>query len=99
MIGLMLVAIFARDLPLPMAVIGHEGGTVLVSLNGLRLLGYFGMKGIKRIWNSFPRRDRRCRTHLPRRGTHVPLTRARARRLRRVRNHATGDVLLSASPR
>ncbi len=40
MIGLMLVTIFARDLPLPLAVIGHEGGTVLVSLNGLRLLGY-----------------------------------------------------------
>jgi Cd2+/Zn2+-exporting ATPase len=27
------------DLPLPLAVIGHEGGTVLVVLNGLRLLG------------------------------------------------------------
>src|SRR5690606_18692197 len=27
------------DLPLPVAVIGHEGGTVLVVLNGLRLLG------------------------------------------------------------
>lgn len=40
MIGLMLLAIFFRDLPLPLAVIGHEGGTVLVSLNGLRLLGY-----------------------------------------------------------
>ncbi|MCZ2115556.1 MAG: cadmium-translocating P-type ATPase [Anaerolineae bacterium] len=40
MIGLMLVAIFARNLPLPFAVVGHEGGTVLVSLNGLRLLGY-----------------------------------------------------------
>lgn len=40
MIGLMLTAIFWRDLPLPMAVIGHEGGTVLVSLNGLRLLGF-----------------------------------------------------------
>ncbi len=40
MIGLMLTAIFWRDLPLPLAVIGHEGGTVLVSLNGLRLLGY-----------------------------------------------------------
>ena len=26
------------DLPLPLAVIGHEGGTVLVVLNGLRLL-------------------------------------------------------------
>ena len=40
MIVLMLIAIFVRDLPLPLAVIGHEGGTVLVSLNGLRLLGY-----------------------------------------------------------
>ena len=40
MIALMLIAIFARDLPLPLAVIGHEGGTVLVSLNGLRLLGF-----------------------------------------------------------
>ena len=28
------------ELPLPLAVLGHEGGTVLVSLNGLRLLGY-----------------------------------------------------------
>lgn len=27
------------ELPLPVAVIGHEGGTVLVVLNGLRLLG------------------------------------------------------------
>ena len=26
------------DLPLPLAVLGHEGGTVLVVLNGLRLL-------------------------------------------------------------
>jgi cation transport ATPase len=26
------------DLPLPLTVIGHEGGTVLVVLNGLRLL-------------------------------------------------------------
>lgn len=42
MIGLMLVAIFVSDLPLPAAVIGHEGGTVLVSLNGLRLLAYRG---------------------------------------------------------
>jgi Cd2+/Zn2+-exporting ATPase len=40
MILLMLTAIFVRDLPLPAAVIGHEGGTVLVSLNGLRLLAY-----------------------------------------------------------
>ena len=28
------------DLPLPLAVIGHEGGTVLVSLNGLTLLAF-----------------------------------------------------------
>ncbi len=42
MIGLMLAAIFISDLPLPLAVIGHEGGTVLVSLNGLRLLAYRG---------------------------------------------------------
>ena len=40
MIGLMLAAIFYRDLALPAAVIGHEGGTVLVSLNGLRMLNY-----------------------------------------------------------
>jgi Cd2+/Zn2+-exporting ATPase len=40
MIALMLAAIFYRDLPLPAAVIGHEGGTVLVSLNGLRMLSY-----------------------------------------------------------
>jgi cation transport ATPase len=26
------------DLPLPLAVVGHEGGTLLVVLNGLRLL-------------------------------------------------------------
>ncbi len=40
MIVLMLCAIFFYELPLPLAVLGHEGGTVLVSLNGLRLLGY-----------------------------------------------------------
>ena len=40
MIVLMLLAIFSVQLPLPLAVVGHEGGTVLVSLNGLRLLGY-----------------------------------------------------------
>lgn len=42
MIGLMLATIFVADLPLPAAVVGHEGGTVLVSLNGLRLLAYRG---------------------------------------------------------
>ena len=40
MLTLMLIAIFIRDLPLPPAIIGHERGTVLVSLNGLRLSGY-----------------------------------------------------------
>jgi Cd2+/Zn2+-exporting ATPase len=40
MILLMLGTIFFSDLALPAAVIGHEGGTVLVSLNGLRMLGY-----------------------------------------------------------
>ena len=38
MIVLMIAAIFGASLSLPLAVIGHEGGTVLVSLNGLRLL-------------------------------------------------------------
>ncbi|GAB4267269.1 MAG: cation-translocating P-type ATPase [Pararhodobacter sp.] len=40
-IGAMLVLVTAGlffDLPLPLAVIGHEGGTLLVVLNGLRLL-------------------------------------------------------------
>ncbi len=40
-IGAMLVLVTSGlffDLPLPLAVVGHEGGTVLVVLNGLRLL-------------------------------------------------------------
>jgi Cd2+/Zn2+-exporting ATPase len=40
MITLMIAAIFFAQLPLPLAVVGHEGGTVLVSLYGLRLLLY-----------------------------------------------------------
>jgi Zn2+/Cd2+-exporting ATPase len=40
MILIMVAAVFSVNLALPLAVIGHEGGTVLVSLNGLRLLGY-----------------------------------------------------------
>jgi Zn2+/Cd2+-exporting ATPase len=40
MILIMIAAVFSINLALPLAVIGHEGGTVLVSLNGLRLLGY-----------------------------------------------------------
>lgn len=42
-IGAMLVLVTGglfMDLPLPLAVIGHEGGTVLVVLNGLRLLAF-----------------------------------------------------------
>ncbi|MFP4644587.1 MAG: heavy metal translocating P-type ATPase [Spirochaetales bacterium] len=38
LIGVMILGIYTIDLPLPLAVIGHEGGTVLVSLNGMRLL-------------------------------------------------------------
>ncbi|MBX0296116.1 heavy metal translocating P-type ATPase [Haloarcula nitratireducens] len=41
-IGLMVGTILLRGIPLPLAVVGHEGSTVLVSLNGLRLLGYRG---------------------------------------------------------
>ena len=40
------------DLPLPLAVIGHEGGTVLVVLNGLRLLA-----GPKAVCPSSPKRE------------------------------------------
>jgi Zn2+/Cd2+-exporting ATPase len=36
--ALLVVGALFWDLPLPLAVIGHEGGTVLVVLNGLRLL-------------------------------------------------------------
>ena len=40
-IGAMVVLVIGAaffELPLPLAVVGHEGGTVLVVLNGLRLL-------------------------------------------------------------
>lgn len=37
-IVLLVIGTFAIDLPLPMGVIGHEGSTVIVVLNGLRLL-------------------------------------------------------------
>ncbi|AEN72464.1 heavy metal translocating P-type ATPase [Rhodothermus marinus SG0.5JP17-172] len=40
MMGLMIGAILLQGLPLPLAVVGHEGSTVLVSLNGLRLLRF-----------------------------------------------------------
>ncbi|GAB6880665.1 hypothetical protein JCM17823_29390 [Halorubrum gandharaense] len=41
-IAIMIVAILTAGIPLPLAVIGHEGSTVLVSLIGLRLLGFEG---------------------------------------------------------
>ena len=37
---IMVAAILTAGIPLPLAVIGHEGSTVLVSLIGLRLLGF-----------------------------------------------------------
>ncbi|MDH5505820.1 MAG: heavy metal translocating P-type ATPase [Anaerolineae bacterium] len=37
---MLIVGTFGADLPLPLGVIGHEGSTVIVVLNGLRLLGY-----------------------------------------------------------
>ncbi|MFB6077517.1 MAG: heavy metal translocating P-type ATPase [Halarchaeum sp.] len=39
-IAVMVSTILLGGIPLPLAVVGHEGSTVLVSLNGLRLLGY-----------------------------------------------------------
>jgi Cd2+/Zn2+-exporting ATPase len=39
-IVLLIVTAFGAQLPLPVGVIGHEGSTVLVVLNGLRLLGF-----------------------------------------------------------
>ena len=45
LIGLMILGIYTIDLPLPVAVIGHEGGTVLVSLNGVRLLMFRRRRG------------------------------------------------------
>ena len=39
-IAVMVASILITGIPLPLAVVGHEGSTVLVSLNGLRLLTY-----------------------------------------------------------
>jgi Cd2+/Zn2+-exporting ATPase len=36
----LVITAFGARLPLPLGVVGHEGSTVLVVLNGLRLLGY-----------------------------------------------------------
>ncbi|ELY67018.1 heavy metal translocating P-type ATPase [Natronobacterium gregoryi] len=41
-IVIMIVAILTAGIPLPLAVIGHEGSTVLVCLIGLRLIGFQG---------------------------------------------------------
>ena len=41
-IAIMIAAILTAGIPLPLAVVGHEGSTVLVSLIGLRLLGFEG---------------------------------------------------------
>ena len=38
MMALLVLATFVRDLSLPVAVVGHEGSTLVVVLNGLRLL-------------------------------------------------------------
>lgn len=39
-IGVLIASVLGFGLALPLSVIGHEGSTVLVSLNGLRLLGF-----------------------------------------------------------
>jgi Zn2+/Cd2+-exporting ATPase len=39
-IVLLVTTAFGAQLPLPLGVLGHEGSTVIVVLNGLRLLGY-----------------------------------------------------------
>jgi Cd2+/Zn2+-exporting ATPase len=38
-IAVLVTAVFVADLPLPLGVIGHEGSTLIVVANGLRLLG------------------------------------------------------------
>lgn len=51
-IGAMIVLVIGGlifDMPLPLAVIGHEGGTVLVVLNGLRLLSDRGRRRTEEI--------------------------------------------------
>jgi Zn2+/Cd2+-exporting ATPase len=43
-IGTLVVATLTRGIPLPLGVIGHEGSTVIVVLNGLRLLKTRGVE-------------------------------------------------------
>jgi Cd2+/Zn2+-exporting ATPase len=38
----LIVSVFGIELPLPLGVVGHEGSTVLVVLNGLRLMAFRG---------------------------------------------------------
>ncbi|TVQ39298.1 MAG: heavy metal translocating P-type ATPase [Spirochaetaceae bacterium] len=54
LIAMMIVGIYTVGLPLPLAVVGHEGGTVLVSLNGVRLLVFkrTGRRGARRAKRS-----------------------------------------------
>ncbi|MCA9937483.1 MAG: cadmium-translocating P-type ATPase [Anaerolineales bacterium] len=40
MILVLILSVLGFNLALPLSVVGHEGSTVLVSLNGLRMLGY-----------------------------------------------------------
>lgn len=42
MIVVLVISTFGATLPLPLGVLGHEGSTVIVVLNGLRLLAYRG---------------------------------------------------------
>jgi Cd2+/Zn2+-exporting ATPase len=41
-IAVLVLATLVRGIPLPLGVVGHEGSTVVVVLNGLRLLGFQG---------------------------------------------------------
>ena len=41
-IVVLVISALGLQLPLPLGVVGHEGSTVLVCLNGLRLLGFRG---------------------------------------------------------
>nr|WP_229583363.1 cation-translocating P-type ATPase [Paracoccus sp. S-4012] len=62
------------NLPLPLAVIGHEGGTVLVVLNGLRLLS----DPIRRTAPTRAVPGRAPLHELPSRGGHAPATSVRS---------------------
>ena len=49
-IAVLAVLTLTVGIPLPVGVIGHEGSTIIVILNGLRLLGYGG--GFRRLFKS-----------------------------------------------